>query len=75
MAAVRGILSPRREPILRALAAGRLDTFEIAAITGIQKPGSLLHTLLVERKVRRAGTRATGRRPTIVWELAPSSSS
>jgi hypothetical protein len=69
MVAVKGVLSSRRAPILAALANGKLDTFEIAAATGIDKPGSILHTLMVERKVRRAGTRDTGRRPLVVWEL------
>jgi hypothetical protein len=68
MRGVKGVLSMRREPVLQALASGPLDTFEIAAATGIPKPGSILHTLMVERKVRRVGTRETGRRPLVVWE-------
>jgi len=69
MGAVRGVLSPRRDLVLDALATGPLDTFEIAAATGIAAPGSILHVLMVERKVKRAGQRQTGKRPTIVWAL------
>lgn len=71
MPAVRGVLSPKREPVLRALAGGRLDTFQITEATGIEKPGSILNTLVIERKVRRAGTKSYGHRPVVVWELAP----
>ena len=63
--------SPRRALVLDALAAGPLDTMELRAATGIVNPGVMLNVLLVERKVRRAGTRPASYRcgrPAVIWE-------
>lgn len=64
-------MSDRSALVLDTLrAAGRLDTHEIAERTGIARPGSTLHWLLVERKVKKVGERQSplGRRPSVIWE-------
>lgn len=60
----------RVERILEALKDGPMDTGAIAEAIGVHRPGSSLHWLEIDRKIKRVGTKpGVGRRPLVMWAL------